>query len=369
MARPSHAHFMQRAIELAKQGRGRTSPNPMVGCVIAHQGRIVAEGYHRKAGTDHAEIAALKKLRKADIPGATLYVTMEPCSIDNRTPACVPQVIASGIRRVVVGARDPNPKVNGNGIRLLKEGQIEVIEGVMGDECAKMNRPFEKWIQKRIPYVTLKAALSLDGKIAAGSGDSKWITGAMSRQAVQHLRDEVDAILIGSGTLKQDDPLLTVRLSDTTSRKQPIVVVVDKNLESVPDQRKLFDVPGRQVIVATTSAASAEKQAALRSRGITVWTLDVDLAGRVDLENLLKALGEIEVTHLLVEGGSGIFSSFVAEKRCDRLFLFLAPKLLGGHGFDWLSNLRVETMQEALPLRFLRVEPLGGDLFIEAEMA
>lgn len=368
MARPSHAQFMQQAIELAKQAKGRTSPNPMVGCVIANRGQIVSSGYHRKAGADHAEIAALKKLLKSETLGATMYLTMEPCSIENRTLACAPQVIASGIRRVVVGARDPNPKVNGNGIRMLQEAGIEVIEGVMEDECAKMNRAFEKYIRHQIPYVTLKTGLSLDGKIATHTGDSRWITNTMSRQYVQHLRDEVDAILIGSGTLRQDDPLLNVRLPELKTKKQPIVVVVDKNLESIPDQRRLFEVPGRQVIVATTHAATKQRQEALRKRGSQVWPFDADLAGRVDLKSLLKALAEIEVTHLLVEGGSSLFSSFVAQKLCDRLMIFLAPKLLGGRGFDWLSEIKIDTIKEAIELEIVSVKQLGNDILIEGTL-
>ena len=182
------------------------------------------------------------------------------------------------------------------------------------------------------------------------------------------MRDEVDAILIGSGTLKQDDPLLTVRLPESHTKKQPIVVVVDKNCESIPEKRKLFEVPSRKVIVATTRAAAPEKIEALRQRSITVWPLDADLVGRVDLPGLLKALGEIEVTHLLVEGGSGIFSSFVAEKLCDRLMIFLAPKLLGGRAFDWLSEIKIDTIQEAIELNLVKVEQVGDNILIEGEL-
>ena len=217
MARPSHVHFMEKALELAQKGRGCVSPNPMVGAVVAHYGKIVAEGFHAKAGEDHAEVAALKKLDPQYVEGATLYVTLEPCDHQGKTPPCTEAILKSGIRRVVVGCRDPNPKVNGKGVARLKESGIEVIEQVLFEECHRLNAIYNKYITTGMPFVLLKVAMTLDGKIATVKGDSKWITNAKCRQYVHILREEVDAILIGGGTLRKDNPLLTVRLPQPKS--------------------------------------------------------------------------------------------------------------------------------------------------------
>lgn len=367
MARPSHVQFMRRALELALQGRGKTSPNPMVGCVIAKQGRILAEGLHRKAGTDHAEIVALKKLSQSEMEGATLYVTMEPCSIQGKTPPCAPRLIRSGIQRVVVGARDPNPKVNGGGLALLKKGGIEVIEGILHQECATLNKPFEKFITQKMPYVTLKVALSLDGKVATSSGDSKWLSNKASRHYVHQLRGEVDAILVGGGTLRQDDPLLTVRLPHQKNRRQPTVVIVDTTLE-LPTKRKLFERDGRRIIVATTPHAAASTKRLLEKKGAEIWNFDADLTGRIDLKSLLRRLGEEGMTHLLVEGGASIFSSFIGQRMVDRVIAFLTPKLLGGQALDWLPDLHIKKMKEAFELKNVAVKTFGNDILLQGEL-
>lgn len=367
MARPSHAHFMSKAVELALKAKGRTSPNPIVGAVIARYGRIIAEGYHRKAGDDHAEIVALKKLPKAKVKGATLYVTMEPCSHWGKTPPCVPKIVESGIGRVVIGHRDPNPQIHGQGIRWLKEAGIEVIEDVLGDACAKLNRPFEKWITSKLPYVTLKAALSLDGKIATASGESQWITNALSRQYAHQLRNEVDCILIGAGTLRRDDPHLTVRLNHGGNNHQPMVVVLDARLDA-PLKRKIFQVKERKVVFATTWNSPEEKRRALMNCGAEVWALNADLTGRVDLKELLKMLAEKQVTHLLVEGGGGVFSSFISEHLVDRIVAILAPKLLGGQAIDWLPEMNIRNLEDALELDKISVKTLGDNVLIEGEM-
>ena len=368
MARPSHTFFMSRAIELAQKGRGKTSPNPVVGAVVARQGRIVAEGFHKKAGTDHAEVIALKKLQKQKTAkGSTLYVTMEPCCVHGKTPPCVPFIVESGIGRVVVGARDPNPQVDGQGIRWLKEAGVEVIEGVLRDQCADLNRSFAKFIRTKKPYVTLKAAITLDGKIATAAGESHWISNTLSRQHVHQLRSEVDAILVGAGTLRQDDPLLTVRWPSSKVEKQPIVVIVDASL-NVPPSRRLFKIPNRKIIFATTWMSPEENRRALIKQGAEVWPLAADVTGRVDLNDLLKKLGEREVTHLLVEGGGGIFSSFISQKLFDRIIVFLAPKLLGGQAMDWLPEVNIRNIQDALELETLSVKTLGDNILFEGEL-
>lgn len=368
MARPSHQHFMRRALDLALKARGRTSPNPMVGAVLVRKGRILAEGYHRKAGADHAEMAALKKLKRGQARGATLYVTMEPCSLYGKTPPCVPQVVESGIKRVVAGSRDPNPEVNGKGLRWLKEAGIEVMEGVLEGECETINRPFRKFITTGLPYVTLKAALSLDGKIATQERESKWISNTLSRQYAHALRSEADAILIGGGTLRYDNPLLTVRHLPSPNGRQPIVVVVDRNLE-IPPGRNLFRARERAVIFATTWHSPEKNRRQLIKEGAQVWVFDADLAGRVDLKTLLRRLAQKNVMHLLVEGGGGIFSSFIAERLADRVVACIAPKLLGGRALDWLPEFSIRKMEEAYSLTRVSFRPLGDNVVIEGDLA
>lgn len=368
MARPSHQHFMGRAIELALQGKGKTSPNPIVGAVIVHQGRLLAEGFHRKAGADHAEIAAIKKLKKGGAKGATLYVTMEPCCLYGKTPPCVPMVVEAGIKRVVIGSRDPNPEIHGKGVAWLKEAGLEVIEGVMYQECENLNRPFRKYITTQMPYVTLKVALSLDGKIATAERESKWISNTLSREYVHALRSEVDAILIGGGTLRYDDPLLTIRHVATPNGRQPMVVVVDRRLE-IPPKRNLFKVRQRPIVFATTWMSPEERRRALIKQGAEVWPFDADLTGRVDLKALLKKLAQKNVMHLLVEGGGGIFSSFISQRLADKVVACIAPKLLGGQALDWLPEFSIRKMEEAYSLTHLSVKTLGDNVVIEGELA
>lgn len=368
MARPSHQHFMRRAIELALQGKGKTSPNPMVGAVLVRKGRVLAEGFHRKAGADHAEIAAIKKLAKGQAKGATLYVTMEPCCLYGKTPPCVPRVVEAGIRHVVIGARDPNPEINGKGIAWLKEAGVEVIEGVLYKECENLNRPFQKYITTQMPYVTLKVALSLDGKIATAERESKWISNVLSRQYVHELRGEVDAILIGGGTLRYDDPLLTIRHVTSKNGRQPMVVVVDRTLE-IPPRRNLFKEKERPVVFATTWLSPEERRRQLIKMGAEVWPFDADLAGRVDLKALLKKLAQKNVMHLLVEGGGGVFSSFIGERLADKVVACIAPKLLGGRALDWLPEFSIRKMEEAYSLTNISVKTLGDNVVIEGELA
>lgn len=335
---------MQRALELALQGKGKTSPNPMVGAVIAKGRCILAEGYHKKAGTDHAEIVALKKLKKGGAKGATLYVTMEPCSLYGRTPPCVPAIVKAGIKKVVVGARDPNPKVNGRGIRWLKKSGLQVTEGLLREECASINKPFAKFITSQIPYVTLKVALSLDGKIATAERKSKWISNALSRRYVHQLRSEADAILIGGGTLRADDPSLTVRHGLSKNANQPMVVVVDSHLKP-PSKARIFKAKNRPVIFATGSN------------------------GRVNLKSLLKKLAGKNVMHLLVEGGGSIFSSFIRGGLADKIVVCLAPKLLGGQALDWLPELSIRKLKEAYELANIQVRTLGDNVIIEGDLS
>ena len=344
MPKLSDVYFMKQALELALKAKGQTSPNPMVGAVIVRKGRVIAEGFHKKAGTDHAEIIALKNLKKTKARGATLYVTMEPCSIYGKTPPCVPAIVQAGIKRVVVGARDPNPKVNGRGIRWLKKSGIEVIEGVLREECEAINRPFQKWVTTGLPYVTLKVAMSLDGKIATAKGESKWITNDLSREYVHELRSEVDAILIGSRTLKKDDPLLSVRYGKSKNGKQPMAVVVGSRPKGI-GSLKIFGAKNRDVFFASNGG------------------------GPVDLKSLLKKLAKQNITHVLVEGGGAIFSSFIAKRLADRVVACIAPKLLGGQSLDWLPQLSIQNLRNRHQLKNISIQQLGDNVVIEGDLA
>ena len=335
--------FIQRAINLALKAKGQTSPNPIVGAVVVKKNKIIAEGFHKKAGSDHAEIVALKKLRKGQAKGATLYVTLEPCCHkEKRTPPCVEAILAAGFRCVVVGTLDPNPKVSGKGIRYLRKGGVSVTTGVLEKECRDLNFAYNKWIKTGLPFVTLKVASTLDGKIVDASGNSKWITGEKSRRLVHHMRSEVDAILVGAGTVRKDNPLLNVRLPRYKG-KQPMAVIV-AGKKSLPKNLKLFKVKNRTVLV------------------------EQNKKGRVDLKALLKKLGQAGVTHLMVEGGGAIFSSFLKEKLVDRLCLFLAPKLLGDQAKGWLPALKPRNLKDALELDNISVKTLGDDILIEGAL-
>lgn len=335
--------FIQRAIDLALKAKGQTSPNPIVGAVIVKNNKIIAEGFHEKAGRDHAEIVALKKLRKGQAKGATLYVTLEPCCHkEKRTPPCVAAILAAGFRRVVVGTLDPNPKVSGKGNRYLRKGGVFVTTGVLEKECRNLNFAYNKWIKTGFPFVTLKVASTLDGKIADASGNSKWITGEKSRKFVHQMRSEVDAILIGAGTARKDNPLLNVRLPRYKGRQPMAVVVTGK--KSLPKNLKLFKVKNRIVLV------------------------EQNKKGHVDLKALLKKLGQTGITHLMVEGGGAIFSSFLKEKLADRLCLFLAAKLLGGQALDWFPKSNIRNLKDALELDTISVKTLGDDVLIEGSL-
>ncbi|MDO8526939.1 MAG: bifunctional diaminohydroxyphosphoribosylaminopyrimidine deaminase/5-amino-6-(5-phosphoribosylamino)uracil reductase RibD [Deltaproteobacteria bacterium] len=346
MMKTLHEKFMREAIALAKKAEGRTSPNPIVGAVIVKNGKIIARGFHSKAGGAHAEIVALKKLKKGEAQGATLYVTLEPCYHDQKkTPPCLPQIIASEVKHVVIGSRDPNPKTHGKAVRALKKRGIKVTEGVLQKEVGALNLPFQKWITTGIPYVTLKVALSLDGKIALANGESKWISNTLCQSYNHQLRDKVDAILVGAGTIRKDDPLLNVRLPKRRPGRQPLLVVVGSP-SKIGNKKKIFSIREREIFF-----AQSQKN------------------GRVDLKGLLKELGKMGVTHILIEGGGQIYSSFIEQKLADKLVLFIAPKLLGGSAMDWLPNLVIPRMKNALELDNISLQILGDNLLIEGSIS
>jgi len=353
---------MKMALRLARQGLGRTSPNPMVGAVVVKNGVVVGRGYHQKAGGPHAERIALTKAGKL-AKGATLYLNLEPCNHTGRTPPCTRFILEKGIKKVVFGMKDPNPRVKGGGAAFLRSRGLEVVQGVLEEECRQLNQVFIKWIENGLPYVTLKAAASLDGRIATRSGDSKWISNEKSRLRVHQLRNQVDGVLVGIGTVLKDDPRLTVRLPRKRSN-QPIRIVVDPELQ-MPAKARMFSEPGKIILVAGNTVPR-EKKKAFQSLGVGILSLPV-LKGRFSMRALLKALGKMEITSLLVEGGAEVFGSFVSEKCFDKLVLFFAPILIGGHQAKGIiEGPGFFSIDKALQLREVELRRLNGDILVEA---
>jgi diaminohydroxyphosphoribosylaminopyrimidine deaminase / 5-amino-6-(5-phosphoribosylamino)uracil reductase len=360
------ARWMARALELAARGRGLTSPNPMVGAVIVAHGQAVGEGFHAGAGGPHAEIVALAAAG-ARARGATLYVTLEPCNHQGRTPPCVPALIAAGVARVVAAARDPNPRVQGGGAAALRAAGIAVVLGE-GEEAARdLNRAFFTAMTRLRPHVTLKAAMTLDGKIAAHDGTSRWITGEEARTEAHRLRSEADAVVVGIGTALADDPALDVRLG-TPWPREPWRVVVDSRAR-LPVTARLIGAgkPGR-ALVAVTDAAPAERVALLEARGVTVVACK-SAGGRVDLADLAGRLLAFDVIALLLEGGGELAAGFLAADLVDRVALFVAPRLLGGAGAPTPVGGPGRTLAEAVTLTRLRGRAVGADWLLEADVA
>ena len=323
-----HLAYMRRALELAARARGRTSPNPMVGAVLVKDGRIVGEGFHPRAGEPHAEIFALRQAGEA-ARGATLYVTLEPCCHYGRTPPCTQAIIAAGVAEVHMAMLDPNPRVAGKGKAELEAAGIRTVVGECEEEARTLNEAFVHWITTGRPFVVAKFAMSLDGKIATRTGDARWISSPEARRRVHELRDQVDAILVGAGTVIADNPQLTTRL-DKPDVRHPLRVILDSR-GRIPLHARVFqpDLPG-QTLVATTEASPPAYRDALQARGVEVLVLPADADGRVDLDALLVALGQREVTSLLVEGGSTVLGAFFARGRVNKVLAFIAPLILGG---------------------------------------
>ncbi len=349
------ARFMREALAEAGKGAGRTSPNPAVGAVLVRRGRVVGRGHHARAGAPHAEVVALARAG-ARARGADLYTTLEPCDHWGKTPPCSQAILQAGVRRVFVGSRDPNPVVNGRGLARLRRGGVEVVEGVLTAECDRLNRHWFHFITTGRPFVTLKVAATLDGRIATRTGDSRWVTGPEARAYVHRLRDRVDAVLVGAGTARADDPRLTTRLPGGGGR-DPIRVVLDSRL-SLPRRLRLF----RQRSAAPTLVAHVRRAVPRLPPGVEPVRC-APRAGRVDLADLLGKLAERGVTSLLVEGGAAVATSFLEQGLVDELLLLLAPRLLGG-GLSWAAGRGPEAMADALRVEGLEVSRLGEDLLL-----
>jgi diaminohydroxyphosphoribosylaminopyrimidine deaminase/5-amino-6-(5-phosphoribosylamino)uracil reductase len=362
----SEVPFMRRALELARRGVGLAPPNPMVGAVVVRQGTLVGEGWHEGPGTPHAEVMALAEAGDG-ARGATLYVTLEPCSHQGRTPPCAPAVLEAGIARVVAGQRDPNPVVDGRGLELLRGAGVDVVEGVLAEETARLIGGFAKHTRTGLPLVTLKLAMSLDGKVAAADRSSRWITGDAARRDAHELRASSGAIVIGAGTALADDPSLTVRVDGYRGRA-PVRVLLDGRGRT-PDGAKLFrgDAP---TLVATTHACPPEVRAAWEAKGAEVLILGepVQDAGS-DLVCLLELLGKREIQDVLIEGGPTLAWSAVGRGLVDRLVVYVAPKLIGGDvAPSALGGIGIAAISDAIPVDIKGVAWVGMDLRIEADV-
>jgi diaminohydroxyphosphoribosylaminopyrimidine deaminase/5-amino-6-(5-phosphoribosylamino)uracil reductase len=354
--------MIARAIELALTAQGRTRPNPLVGCVITRDQHIIAQGYHARAGLAHAEIDALRKLTGQDLSSCVMYVTLEPCCHHGRTPPCTDAILASGLRRVVIGARDMNPRVNGAGAAILRAAGVEVVEGVLADQCAAINRPYQRHMLTAMPWVVAKWAMSLDGKIATHTADSQWITSEQARARAHALRDQLDAIMVGSGTLRADNPRLTCRLPEG---RDPWRFVLDARLE---DTERLVYADaalsgGAPTVALVGPEAPQAHRDLIRSRGHQVVEVAVDAAGRLDLSACLGEVARAGMMSVLVEGGAKLLGSLWDQGLVDEVVAFVAPSIIGGlDAPSPVAGRGVERVAQRWQLDEVRTEVVGSEV-------
>ncbi len=355
--------YMELAIKEAVKALGRTSPNPLVGALIVKNSEIISTGYHQKAGTPHAEINALNSCKES-YRGATMFVTLEPCNHQGRTPPCTHAIVKSGIKRVVVGMIDPNPLVAGKGIDYLRSNNIEVVSGICAEECRSINLPFIKWITQKSPYVTMKAGLSLDGKIATSTGHSGWITNHKSRRFVHKIRDRVDGILVGIGTALADDPSLTTRLPGD-GHQDPTRIILDSRLR-LPDTAKMLHLGSKApTLIYCGPDADSQQKLKLENAGAQIKAVPVREDGQLDLKVVLKNLAKKEITSLLVEGGSQVHSSFLNNGLVDQVNLFYGSFFLGSDGISVVGKLGLDRVDQAKKLVDLKTRRFGDDIMVK----
>ena len=355
--------YMQQALDLAKTAMGHTSPNPMVGCVVVKNGKLVASGCHERYGEFHAERNALTRC-KEDLTGADLYVTLEPCCHQGKTPPCTDIIIERKIGRVFVGALDLNPKVDGGGIKILREHGIEVITGILEQECLALNEIFFHYITTGLPYVAMKYAMTLDGKIASANGDSKWVTGEKAREHVHFLRKKYSAILAGIDTVLADDPLLNCR---TEEGVDPIRVICDSHLR-LPMDSQIVKTAGKIRTIAAYTDAEEETKKKLESTGVELLQIS-EKNGHVDLEKLIRTLGEKKIDSILVEGGGNIHGSLLQTGLVNRVYAYIAPKLIGGkNALPPVGGDGIEKMKDAVVLQNQEILHLGADYCIRGDV-
>ena len=357
----SNKTFMQKALALAAKGKGRTSPNPMVGAVIVKSNKIIAADYHRKAGTSHAEILALKKAGPK-ARGAALYINLEPCChTEKKTPPCTKLIIKSGVKKVVAAMLDPNPKVSGRGIKELQNAGIKTEVGIMKAEAGKLNETFVKFITKKEPFVILKIAQSIDGKIATSKGESRWITGEEAREYVHKLRNEVDAVLVGIGTVRKDNPSLDCRIK---GGRNPYRIIVDSNLQ-IPLNAKVLKHNDSKTIIAAAKTVNKKKMDCLKSKGVNILFVKAN-AGKIDLKELIKELGKLDIMSVMIEGGSSINASALSSGVVDKIMFFVAAKIIGGT--DAVSSVGGKSpslLKNAVRIKNLQIKKIGEDFLFE----
>lgn len=352
---------MKRALELAKKGTGFTNPNPLVGAVIVKNNRIIGEGYHHFYGGDHAEIDAFKNALE-DVNGATMYVTLEPCSHYGKTPPCAKAIVQKGIKKVVIGLKDPNPLVSGNGIKILEDNGIEVITGILEAEGKKLNEIFLKYITTKLPFCIMKTAMTLDGKIASYTGDSKWITNEASRNFVHKLRNKVSGIMVGIGTILADNPFLTTRLENGSDAAR---IIIDSSAKIPLDANVLTLKSKAKTIIATTAQADEKKLKALEAIGADIIVTPLK-EGKVNLSYLMKKLGENKIDSILLEGGSTLNYSALDEGIIDKVYTFISPKFIGGSMAKTpIGGQGIPLVKDAIKLKDISIHRFQEDIMIE----
>lgn len=356
---------MKKVLSLALKARGRTSPNPMVGSVIVKDGKVVAEGYHKMAGTPHAEVIALEKAGK-DAKGSSLYVNLEPCCHkEKKTPPCTRAIIEAGVRRVVIAMTDPNPLVSGRGINELRASGIMVDTGIMEYEAIRLNEAYIKFITQRRPFVILKIAQSLDGKIATSRGESKWITGEKARKLVHRIRNEVDAVMVGISTIKKDNPSLDCRLR---GGRNPFRIILDSRL-SIPLDSRVLSHRDKKTIIVTTKKADKEKIRAVEDTENRVMVAK-EKDGRVDIINLMDELGRLDIVSLMIEGGSSISASAISEGIVDKVMFFISPMIIGGiDSIPSVGGKSLLLLKDAVKVTTLGARRIGDDILLEGYLS
>jgi diaminohydroxyphosphoribosylaminopyrimidine deaminase/5-amino-6-(5-phosphoribosylamino)uracil reductase len=358
-----HEDYMKRALNLARRGLGKTSPNPMVGAVIVKDCRIISEGYYRRFGGKHAEVNAIESTT-GDISGSTMYVTLEPCCHYGQTPPCTDAILANNIKSVVIGMLDPDKRVSGRSVEILRENSIECTIGVMEKECRALNEVYIKHRSTGLPFVTVKYAQTLDGRIASSTGHSRWISSPPSHKLAHKLRSHHDAVLVGIGTVIRDDPQLTVRL---VKGRSPRRVILDSQLRTPLEAVVLTEQDIAGTTIATTPSAPQSQLRIFKEIGIEVLVIPADTQGDVDLRQLLKALGEKNISSILVEGGAETITSFLRLSLTDRLVVLTAPRIMG-RGVEAVGELEITEVERAIKLTFERIYRSGDDVVFEARV-
>jgi diaminohydroxyphosphoribosylaminopyrimidine deaminase/5-amino-6-(5-phosphoribosylamino)uracil reductase len=353
--------YMKRALQLARRGMGKVSPNPMVGAVIVRSDKIIAEGYHRRFGGDHAERDALKRAL-GNVRGATIYVNLEPCCHWGKTPPCVDALIEQGIKRAVIATLDPHPLVDGKGAQILQDHGIEVEKGVLEDEARSLNEVYFHYTQSGRPFITVKYAQSLDGRIATFQGDSRWISSEASRRFAHRLRAQHDAVMVGIGTVLADDPLLTVR---AVKGRNPLRIVLDSRLRT-PRNAQVLQGEAKTLIV-TTETHAEKKVHTIQKGGKEVLAVQRDTQGRVDIKTLLEVLAERGISSVLVEGGGAIITSLLQGGLVKRMVVITAP-LIVGKGIEGIGDLRITELKQAIRPSSYKVSTVGEDVIFDLRL-